>query len=175
MAYDDASRSLILAFKHGDHTHYAPAFGAWLHRAAAEFLPAVDWIAPVPLHRWRLFGRRFNQSVLLGRVPSRRSGKPLIADLLVRRRNTPSQGHLSRSGRRRNVSGAFALRDRYRGAIAGRRILLIDDVFTTGATVEACSRALCAAGAEAVYVVTLARVVRPRATDGGFAKARTSE
>lgn len=165
LAYDDASRNLVLAFKHGDHTHYAPAFGAWLQRAAAELLPASDWIVPVPLHRWRLFRRRFNQSTLLGRALSRRSGKPLIPDLLVRRRNTPPQGRLSRSQRRRNVSGAFAVREAHRDRLAGKRILLIDDVFTTGATVDACSRALLAAGAAEVRVVTLARVVRPRAAE----------
>lgn len=166
LAYDDASRAIVLAFKHGDHTHYALAFGAWLQRAAAPFLPQIDLIAPVPLHRWRLFRRRYNQSVLIGRVLARHSGRLLVPDLLVRRRNTPSQGRLTRDQRRRNVSGAFTVRPALREGLAGKRVLLVDDVFTTGATVEACSRALLAAGAAAVYVVTLARVVRPRSGAG---------
>lgn len=162
-AYDAGSRELLLAFKHADRTDAAPAFAAWMARAGAEVLAEADLIAPVPLHRWRLFRRRYNQAALLARALARTSGVALASDLLVRRRDTASQGGLSPAGRRRNVAGAFALRRGGAAAVAGRRVLLVDDVMTTGATVEACARVLRRAGAAGVDVLTLARVVRPRA------------
>jgi len=162
LAYDGPSRDLILAFKHGDHTHYGPAFVSWLARAGVDLLAEADWIVPVPLHRWRLLRRRFNQAALLAHALGRECDLPVVADLLIRRRNTPSQGHRSRTGWARNVSGAFAVRSRRRAALASKTVVLIDDVFTTGATVEACARALTRAGARAVHVLTLARVLRPR-------------
>jgi ComF family protein len=147
-AYDDASRGLVLAFKHADRTQDAPAFGRWLVRAGAELLPDADLIVPVPLHRWRLFHRRYNQSALLAQAVGRLSGRSVAVDLLVRRRRTRSQGRMSRLGRLRNVQGAFVVRDRWRGRLQGRRVLLVDDVLTTGAA--------------AVDVLTLSRVVRPQ-------------
>jgi ComF family protein len=160
--YDEASRGLILDFKHGDRIWASPAFGLWLARAGGELVADADLVAPVPLHRTRLFARRYNQSALLARAVARRCGLPVVPDLLVRRRATPSQGRLSPSARRRNVRGAFALRPSRRDSIAGRRVLLIDDVLTTGAPVCACARVLLRAGAGAVDVLTLARVARPR-------------
>jgi ComF family protein len=161
LRYDEASRDLILRFKHGDRTDAAPAFGQWLGRVGAELLADAELIVPVPLHWWRLFRRRYNQAALLSGALSRSSGAPAVNDLLVRRRATPSQGGLGAAQRRRNVAGAFAVHPRRRDVLAGRRVLLIDDVLTTGATVEACGRALLKAGARAVDVLTLARVVRP--------------
>jgi ComF family protein len=160
--YDDASRGLILDFKHGDRVWASPAFGGWLARAGDELLADADLVAPVPLHRRRLFARRYNQSALLAQALARRCALPVAPDLLVRRRATPSQGRLSPTARRRNVRGAFALRLGYAEAIAGRRVLLIDDVLTTGATVRECARVLLRAGAGAVDVLTLARVARAR-------------
>lgn len=160
LVYDDASRHLVLAFKHGDRTDAARAFSAWMGRAGRELLADAELVAPVPLHRWRLLRRRFNQAALLGRRIAADAGLPFVADLLARRRNTPSQGRLSVSARRRNVSGAFAVRPARQAAVAGRRVLLVDDVLTTGATVEAAARALRRAGAAAVDVLTLCRVVR---------------
>ncbi len=160
--YDQASRQLILGFKHGDRTHGAPAFARWLARAGTETLCDAAVIAPVPLHRWRLFRRRYNQSALLAQALGRLTGVHVLPDLLVRRRNTRSQGRLNPPARRRNVRGAFALRPAAAAQVDGRRVLLIDDVLTTGATVEACARALRRGGAAAVDVLTLARVVRPR-------------
>lgn len=159
--YDDASKGLVLRFKHGDRTDAAPAFGRWLARAAGPLLDQADLIAPVPLHRWRLLKRRYNQAALLALELGRLSGRPVLPDLVVRRRATPSQGHLTRAERTRNVRGAFAVRPRHAAALAGRRVLLVDDVFTTGATVAAVARALRRGGAATVDVVTLARVVRP--------------
>lgn len=160
--YGESSRGLVLGFKHGDRTHGAPAFAQWLERAGTELLADADVIAPVPLHRWRLFLRRYNQSALLARALGRASGQRVVPDLLVRRRNTPSQGRMNAEARSRNVRGAFAVPARRRDRLAGRRVLLIDDVFTSGATAEECARVLLRNGAAGVDVLTLARVVRPR-------------
>jgi ComF family protein len=160
-AYDETSRRLILAFKHGDRTDAAPAFGAWLARTGADLIPDADVIVPVPLHWTRLFWRRYNQAALLAHALSRAAGVPVAPDLLVRTRRTPSQGKLSPLARRRNLAGAFAVRRSTQARMAGRRVLLIDDVLTTGATAAGCAKALLAAGARAVDVLTLARVVRP--------------
>ena len=110
----------------------------------------------------RLLARRYNQAALLARALARLTGKPAVQDLLVRRRRTPSQGGLGAAGRERNVAGAFRVHPRRRQA-RGQRVLLVDDVLTTGATVAACTRTLRRGGAEAVDVLTLARVVRPAA------------
>ncbi len=161
-AYDDASRSLILSFKHADHTHQAPAFGRWLARAGNELLCDVDLIVPVPLHRWRLLSRRYNQSALLAQALGREAGKPVAVDLMTRRRRTQPQGRMSRSARIRNVRAAFAVRDSWQERLQESRILLLDDVLTTGATVEECARVLKRGGAASVDVLTLARVIRPQ-------------
>ena len=168
MHYGDACRDLILGFKHGDHTDAAPMFGGWLYRVGKPLLKRDMMVVPVPLHRWRLFSRRYNQSALLAQAlvqfdkqsPARFSliGKP---DLLVRRKRTRTQGGLSARARRLNARGAFAVRPRYRNQLRGRDILLIDDVMTTGATLDACCKTLSKAGAASVSVLTLARVVRP--------------
>lgn len=161
-AYDDASRPLILGFKHGDRTDCAPAFAQWLARAGADLLTGGDvLIAPVPLHRWRLLKRRYNQSALLALRLGRLSHHVCLPDLLIRRRATPSQGGLSAKGRARNVEGAFVVNPSLHTRVKGARILLVDDVYTTGATVGECARVLRRAGARAVDIVTLARVVRP--------------
>ncbi len=164
LRYDEHSRSMLLGFKHADRLHAAPSFARWLTMAGAELLAEADLIAPVPLHWTRLAWRRYNQAAILGRLVARAAGRPFVGDLLVRRRRTPSQGELSPAARRQNVSGAFALARRHRMRAKGRRILLIDDVFTTGATLDACARTLFRAGALQVDALTLARVVRPSVT-----------
>lgn len=164
LRYDDASRDLILAFKHADRLDYAPAFGLWLARAGAELLRETDAILPVPLHWRRLLFRRFNQSAELARALGRIAGIPVLPGALVRTRATPSQGRMqSALARRRNVRAAFAVRARAKPAVAGKRLLLVDDVMTTGATVNACAGVLVKEGAADVAAVTLARVVRPAA------------
>ncbi len=160
LTYDDNSRRLVLAFKHGDRTEAAPAFGRWLARAGAELIADADLVTPVPLHWTRLFTRRFNQSALLAHGVSRMTDLPVAPDLLIRRRRTPSQGRLSPPARRRNVSGAFTVRSSQAERIRDKRVLVIDDVMTTGATAEAVSRTLLRSGAAAVDVLTLARVQR---------------
>ncbi|HET9149707.1 MAG TPA: ComF family protein [Alphaproteobacteria bacterium] len=156
--YQGVGRALVLAFKHGDRLDAAPTLARWLARAGGPLLAEIDVIVPVPLHRRRLFARRYNQAAVLALALGRIAALPVAVDGLMRMRATPSQGGLDRLGRARNVRGAFAARPQ--GAIKERRVLLIDDVLTTGATVGACVRALKAAGAASVDVLTLARVAR---------------
>jgi len=158
LRYDKHSRRLVLALKHGDRTHLAPALGRWMRRAGAELLDSADLIAPVPLHWTRLFARRFNQAGLLAHAIHAAGGPPVAPDWLIRRRRTPSQGRLGPTARARNVRGAFALRGGR--SIKGKRIVIVDDVLTTGATVEECARVLRRAGAAFVGVLTLARALR---------------
>jgi ComF family protein len=158
MRYDEGSRRLILAFKHGDRLHLAPAFGSWMGRAGAELLADADLIVPVPLHWTRLFARRYNQAATLAHAIHAAGGPPVGVDWLIRRRRTPSQGKRNAAARARNVQGAFAVKSGR--AVAGKRIVLVDDVFTTGATVGECAKVLRRAGARRVDVLTLARTVR---------------
>ena len=164
MRYNDSSRRLILAFKHADRTAAAPSFGAWMARAGAEILDPADALVPVPLHRFRLFTRRYNQAALLAHAVARHHGVAVAPYLLVRTRATPSQAGLNPSAREANVRGSFAVRGARKAAVADRRFVVVDDVVTTGATVAACASVLLRAGAAAVDVLTLARVVRPRGT-----------
>lgn len=160
--YDDASRGLILGLKHGDRLDHVPGLASWLGRTGAELLNSADIIVPVPLHRWRLWKRRYNQAAVLADQLSRWSGKPHTPWLLERTRPTPSQGEMiSAKARRRNVLGAFKVPSKFRENLCRKKVLLVDDVFTTGATLDACARALKRAGAARVEVLTLARVVRP--------------
>jgi ComF family protein len=160
-AYGGGGRDLVLRFKRGDRTDLAPGLAMLMKTAAAALLADCDLILPVPLHRRRLWQRRFNQSALLAQQLSRLSGRPARLDLLERPKPTRSLGRLNRTERRRVLAGAIRLADGADTAIRGRRVLLVDDVFTTGATVSACCRILRQGGAAAVDVVTLARVVRP--------------
>jgi ComF family protein len=155
--YDDRSRDLILPFKHADRTDLAPLFARWIERSACDLLAEAQVIAPVPIHPLRLLRRRYNQAAEIARPLARRAGIVYLPDAVVRRRATPSQGGKSASGRRRNVAGAFAVTAFGAAAVAGLRVLLIDDVMTTGATAEACARALLHAGARAVDVAVVAR------------------
>ena len=158
IVYDDASRKLVLGFKHGDRTHAAAALAVWMHRAAGDMIAQADALLPVPLHRWRLFHRRYNQSALLAHKIAALADKPVLLDVLRRTRATPSQGHLKRKERQENVRGAFELSSRQSEEVKGKTLVLVDDVMTTGATVEECARILLKAGAKRVHVVVLARV-----------------
>src|SRR5690242_17467026 len=159
LAYDDNSRSAILALKHADRLDLVPGFSRWLSRTGRNLLEDSDLIVPVPLHRLRLWRRRYNQSAELARRLASDWKRPFEPFALVRSRPTPSQGAMTGAkARRRNVLGAFQVPDP--GKVKGKRVLLLDDVLTTGATVEACARALKRAGAERVHVLVLARVVK---------------
>ena len=159
--YDADSRGLVLAFKHADQTHAAGAFAKWMLRAGAPLLEDADLLIPVPLHWTRLFARRFNQAALLAQALERECGASAMPRALVRRRKTEPHVRMSARSRWRNVRGAFAIHASAKGHIEGRRVVLIDDVMTTGATVSTCADALLRAGAANVDVLTLARVMRP--------------
>lgn len=156
--YDEASRGPILQLKHADRTDLAPLMARWISRSAWELLAEADALMPAPLHRSRLLGRRFNQAAEIARPLSKISGTPYLPDSLVRVRATGTQGGKSASGRRRNVAAAFAVPAARICNVSGRNLLIIDDVMTTGATLEGCARALLAAGAARVDVAVVARV-----------------
>jgi len=159
--YDDSSRDMVLGFKHGDQTHAAPFFTPWLARAGADFLAETDYLIPVPLHPFRLLRRRFNQSGLLASYLSKEVQVPCLLDGIKRIRSTPVQGYLNEKERKKNVRKAFALNPKYLEQINESKIVLIDDVFTTGATVNECAKILLKAGASEVNILTLSRVVKP--------------
>jgi len=161
LRYDDGSRGLILAFKHGDRLHGAPAFGDWMRRAGAALLADADLLMPVPLHWTRLLSRRYNQAALLAHAIHRADGPRVAPDWLTRRRRTPSQGELGPEGRLRNVRGAFRLKPGK--SVRNLKIVLVDDVLTTGATLEECARVLKRAGAARVDALALARSLRTAA------------
>jgi ComF family protein len=156
--YDDHSRDLILQFKHADRIDLARLFSVWLERAGAELIEQADAVVPVPMHPLRLIRRRYNQAAEMARPLARRAGLAYWPGALARKRAGESQAGKSGSGRRRNVAGAFVCPERWRNQVAGKRILLIDDVLTTGATAEACARALTKAGAKSVDLAVIARV-----------------
>ena len=157
--YDDVARTLVHALKYQDRTDLAPAMGRWMARAGQELLIEADALVPVPLHWRRGWSRRYNQSGALARVIQRQSGVPVSGDALRRVRSTQQQIGLSRSERETNVQGAFKVAAERRVEIQGRRIVLIDDVLTSGATIDACARALLRAKAAQVDVLVFARVV----------------
>ncbi len=166
MHYDDASKKPILAFKRADRLDLAVPFVRWLERVGKPLIDQSDVIIPVPLHWRRLWQRRYNQSALLAKLISRHVEKRLDLVALKRVRPTPSQGEMiSARARRRNVRGAFKVDSNRRAGMAGKTVLLVDDVLTTGATVAACARALKRAGVARVLVLTLARVVRQLPSD----------
>jgi ComF family protein len=156
--FSGAMRTLVHQFKYADRHDARALFGRWLAESGRELLAGADLIVPVPLARLRLLTRRFNQAAILARELSRRTRLPVAPNVLKRTRATPSQVGLTHDQRRRNVAGAFRVpRDRA-AAVSGRRVLLVDDVITTGATAEACARALKRAGAAGVDVLALAMV-----------------
>ncbi len=160
VVYDDASHGLIVSFKHADRTELAPMFAGWLLRASRGLLRSGSLIAPAPLHRQRLFARRYNQAAILADAVARASGAAFEPMLLERTRATPPQQRLSPEGRRRNVAGAFAVRESAAARVKGAHVVLIDDVLTTGATLSACARTLKKAGAARVDALVLARVLK---------------
>jgi len=157
--YDEVARTLVHALKYQDRTDLAPAMGRWMARAGRELLAGADMLIPVPLHWRRAWHRRYNQSGALARVIERQSGVKLRGDILQRARATEQQVGLSRPQRASNVQGAFKVSSERQSEIAGRRLVLIDDVLTSGATTDACARALLRAKAAQVDVLVFARVV----------------
>jgi len=158
--FDDVARKLVHGLKYRDRLELAAWMAGWMRRAGGELIAEADVIVPVPLHTRRLWWRRYNQSVLLARTVTEAAGKPLATATLKRIRATEQQVGLSHDQRDRNVRGAFQVPASGKIVVAGRRVLLVDDVYTTGATVKASTRALLRAGAVAVDVLVFARVVR---------------
>ncbi len=159
--YDDIARALVLGFKYGDRLDLAGMMGRWMARAGHELTRDADALLPVPLHWRRLWARRFNQSAALSAAISGICGVPVLHDALKRVRATPQQVGLSKPERAENVQGAFRVPADRKISVAGRRLVLVDDVLTSGATVDTCARALLRAGAAHVDVLVFARVVAP--------------
>jgi ComF family protein len=157
--YDDVARDLVHRLKYGDRIDLATSMGRWMARAGRELLDDADALVPVPLHWRRLWGRRFNQAAALAQAAAAEKGIPVLTAALKRNRATAQQVGLSRSAREVNVQGAFAVTPEGKAAIHDKRLVLVDDVLTSGATVDACARALKRAGARNVDVLVFARVV----------------
>ena len=156
--YNDASRKLVLSLKHGNRVSLAPMM-AGLMATKLPFLNR-DWlVAPVPLHRWRIWRRGYNQSAELAREICRGTEAPLVVDMLERRKATPSLGGLGKKARKRVLAGSIAVNERRESAIRGASIVLVDDVLTSGATSDACVRSLKRAGAKKVVIACFSRVL----------------
>jgi ComF family protein len=162
LRYDRQARRLVLPFKHADRLELARVLAPHMARAGAALLRRAELLIPVPLHRRRLFYRRYNQAALLAQALSRLSGRPAIVDAMQRVRPTVPLGDKSPEARAATVADAFVVRPWRASAILGKRLLLIDDVMTSGATANACASTLLAAGAAAVDVLVAARVPDPR-------------
>lgn len=162
LRYDAGAKALILPFKHRDRTEMALPLARMMRRAGRAMLEGADALVPVPLHRWRLLARRHNQAALLAVALGRLSDRPVLPRALERRRATTALGELGAVERRVALEGAFAVPSAMAPRLAGRRLVLVDDVLTSGATADACARALLAAGAARVSVLAAARVPDPR-------------
>jgi len=160
VVYDDDSHGLIVSFKHSDRTDLTPLLAQWLVRAGTGILKPDALLVPAPLHRRRLFSRRYNQAALLAIAAAKLCGARAEPLALARTRPTPPQKNLSPEARRRNVAGAFEVRAEKAAQIRGAHVVLVDDVLTTGATLSACARALKKAGARRVDALVLARVLK---------------
>lgn len=158
--YSGTARRLVLALKHGDRPDLAPALAAWLARAAAPLVGPDTVVAPVPLHLRRLLRRRYNQAALISGRVARAHGLAHLPDLLLRRRHTPGQDHRGAADRFANLAGALAVNPCRAVQVAGRPVLLVDDVMASGATMTAAADALLAAGSGPVSVAVLARAVK---------------
>jgi ComF family protein len=157
--YDDVARTLVHGLKYQDRTDLAPIMGRWMARAGRELLEGADMLIPVPLHWARSWRRRYNQAGALARIIERATGVKVKGELLRRMRATEQQIGLSRAQRASNVQGAFQVAPDRQSELSGRRVVLIDDVLTTGATADACARALLRAKAAQVDLLVFARVV----------------
>jgi len=156
--FSGAMRTLVHQFKYADRHDARALFGRWLADAGRELLAGADLVVPVPLTRWRLLSRRFNQAAILAQELARRTGLPSNPHVLRRTRFARTQVGMTHDQRRRNVAGAFQVPRLRRSVLQGRNVLLVDDVITTGATAEACARALKRAGAARIDVLALALV-----------------
>ena len=157
--YDENSKQQILALKYFDKTQLAPVFAKWLARISHDYKDKAHFIIPVPLHYFRLVYRRYNQASLLAKFLAKHIEIPIFYDALVRVKKTPTQYGLTRKQRDENMRGAFKVKPKHYQQLKGKSVILVDDVLTTGATLDACSRALHDAGVVDIFVVTLAHTV----------------
>jgi ComF family protein len=164
LRYDEQGRHLILPLKHADRIDIAPILAPMLARAGHELLERADVLVPVPLHRQRLFHRKYNQAAVLAYAVARLVHKPVLPDALQRTRHTAPLEDKSSEERAHELAGSVQVRPWRRSRIAGHTILLVDDVMTSGATANTCAAVLLAAGAHAVDVLVAARVPDPRLT-----------
>lgn len=158
--YNDNSRKLITRFKYADKIHACNSFAKWMQRAGSEIIKNSDLIVPVPLHRIRLFTRRYNQSALLAGALGKLCGLPVYQRMLVRRKYTTPQAGLTRTQRIKNVRYAFAVNKKLSHMLNGKNVILVDDVITTGATIDACAKTLLKGGAASVNVLTIAKTIK---------------
>lgn len=160
LKYDDHAASLILPFKHADKTLLKNVFTPYLLQAGEELFTDADAFIPVPLHRWRLLKRRYNQAALLAQSLSEQTRIKTWLHALRRSNATESQGHKSKTERAENIRGAFSFNEKYAVPIRNKNVILIDDVLTSGATANECAKMLLKHGAARVDVLTIARVIR---------------
>jgi len=156
--YTPASREMVLRYKHADSIHMTKAFAAWMIRAGSNLIDESDLAIPVPLHWSRLLSRRYNQAALLAQAIGKKKTIPVNTNILLRRKKTKSQGYMTRPQRHRNLQGAFHVPVNKRQILKDKTVLLVDDVMTSGATVNTCARVLKRHGTRKVNILTLARV-----------------
>lgn len=157
--YDQSSKKLITKFKYGDQTYISKYFSSLMYKNAHDIIYDIDFITPVPLSKLKMIRRKFNQSALIAQNFAKISNKKIIFDLLIKTRNTKAQAQLNKKLRSKNIFGSFSCNEKYRQMIFNKNILLIDDVITTGSTINACSKILKQFGVNKIYVLTLAKTV----------------
>ncbi|MBV9758188.1 MAG: ComF family protein [Alphaproteobacteria bacterium] len=162
LRYDAQAKHMLLPFKHADRTETARTLARMMAGVGADLLRGADVLVPVPLHRQRLTARRYNQAALLALALARLAARPVLPDALRRVRPTATLGERGAAERIALLEGVIAVRPARAPRVAGRTVLLIDDVMTSGATANACARALAEAGARRVDVLVAARVPDPR-------------
>lgn len=158
LVYNEGSRDLILGFKHADKTFAVKTFTPILQRVGADMLAEADALVPVPLHYWRMVKRRYNQAALIAEDLGKTANVPVLKHVLTRAKATKVQGFLNPDERLKNIRNAFAIAPRYKQAITGKTLVIIDDVYTTGVTAKECARILLKNGAKSVHILTIARV-----------------
>ena len=161
LVYNDAARDMLLRFKYGDKLHAAVTFANWLQQSAPDVILNSDLIVPVPLHWRRMLFRRYNQSALLAHALSKTSDRP-VCHALKRRRFTGPQKGLNRKERIKNVRMSFAINPKNVDSVKDKNVILIDDVMTSGATINECAKVLKRYGANNVQALSVARVIKDK-------------
>lgn len=157
--YDDSSKKMVTSFKYTDRIENRKAYAKWMARIGENLIADADFLIPVPIHLRKLISRKYNQAGLLAQEISKISGKKTVTNALIRKKHTIKQASLNRRIRFQNISGAFNVNDKFSTILEGKRILLIDDVITTGATADECAKILKKARVANVDVLTLAKTI----------------